>query len=347
MPQPGARRHREPRIWVELLAGLAILGHFSGITGMGQMRPGAWPGSLRKGTVVNAQWLRTACLALLLVVTPAVAGVATLFHHGDNSESTEVARVRAHIARAEHAIAWSSAAGWSAAQADARRGNLARLEAYRREGRFPHNEEFRGRRVPYFRDRRGVLCAMAQLIDWSGRRDLVDAVARRRNNATVMELAADPELGPALVAWLAQAGLTVAEAQAVQPAYGYSAPTDKEISHFRRNSALLGAVSLGSLVLNAQLVGPKPSPGWAGALGFAGGGFQIVLGAQKLSKDSVVGSLDLFVGAASMLTSISALARGGGDPRASMRTPDEGARLAPLLGVGPQCEPQAGLALSF
>lgn len=48
--------------------------------------------------------------------------------------------------------------------------------------------------MPFFRDSRGVLCAMAYLIDRSGRGDLVDRVTSTRNNAFIPELAGDPEL---------------------------------------------------------------------------------------------------------------------------------------------------------
>src|SRR4029079_6839568 len=54
------------------------------------------------------------------------------------------------------------------------------LREYRDAGRFPHNDRFPGQSVPFFRDSRGVLCAMAYLIDRSGRPDLVDRVASTR-----------------------------------------------------------------------------------------------------------------------------------------------------------------------
>jgi hypothetical protein len=141
--------------------------------------------------------------------------------------------------------------------------------------------------------------------------------------------------------------LTVAEAQRVQPDYGDPGPDPgpdperTEIHHYRRNSALLGAVSVASIAVNAS----HPGARWMGPVGFAAGGFQILLGAQKLSKDSVVASANLFVGAAAMLTSLSALADGGS--KAAMRVPDSKPQLRPLLGFDPALEPRAGFALSF
>lgn len=149
---------------------------------------------------------------------------------------------------------------------------------------------------------------------------------------------------PLVLVVLALAGATPARAQYdTIPTTG----EDSEIDHFRRNSALLGAVSLTTIVINSEAAGPKPSPGWSGALGFFAGGFQIVLGAQKVSKDSVVAALDMFVGGAAMLTSISALARGREETRASLRKPGDGVGLAPLVGLNGALEPEAGVALSF
>lgn len=69
--------------------------------------------------------------------------------------------------------------------------------------------------MPFFRDGRGALCAMAYLIQRSGRRDLVDRIALTRNNAFIAELADDPELR----VWLDSVGLSAAEAARVQPTY--------------------------------------------------------------------------------------------------------------------------------
>ena len=81
--------------------------------------------------------------------------------------------------------------------------------------------------MPFFRDDRGVLCAMAYLIDRSGRRDLVDRVAATRNNAFIAELADDS----ALRAWLDSVGFSVTEAARVQPSYP-PAPLVPTIAHY-------------------------------------------------------------------------------------------------------------------
>lgn len=99
------------------------------------------------------------------------------------------------------------------------RASRARLTAwlveYRDAGEFPLNDLGTAGPVPIFRDSRGVLCAMAYLIDRSGREDLVDAVAATRNTATIAELVDDARL----VAWLDSAGLSPWEAARIQPTY--------------------------------------------------------------------------------------------------------------------------------
>ena len=69
--------------------------------------------------------------------------------------------------------------------------------------------------MPFFRDGHGAFCAMAYLIERSGRRDLVDRIASTRNNAFIAELANDP----ALRVWLDSVGLSVTEAARIQPTY--------------------------------------------------------------------------------------------------------------------------------
>jgi hypothetical protein len=70
--------------------------------------------------------------------------------------------------------------------------------------------------MPFFRDSRGVLCAMAYLVQRSGRSDLVNRIARSANNATIAELKGDDGLR----AWLDSVGLSAAEAGRIQPQYG-------------------------------------------------------------------------------------------------------------------------------
>lgn len=93
------------------------------------------------------------------------------------------------------------------------------LRAYRDAGVFPENRE-RMHRQPVFVDGRGTRCAMAHLIESTGQPEdlaLVRWVAQERNLAYIAELA---DLD-GLQRWLEVHGLSVDEAAAIQPAYGY------------------------------------------------------------------------------------------------------------------------------
>lgn len=98
----------------------------------------------------------------------------------------------------------------------ARRAELVQwLRAYRQSGQFPLNDGVADRPIPIFRDRAGVLCAMAYLIQRSARGDLVERIATTRNFAYIQDLVDDADL----VTWLEAHGLSAAEAARIQPTY--------------------------------------------------------------------------------------------------------------------------------
>lgn len=92
--------------------------------------------------------------------------------------------------------------------------NLNRLRDYWTRGSFPKNTHFVHERAPYFKDQFGTPCAVAYLMERSGRADLVDDVARASNHVYIGEL----EGGP-VIDWIHQSGLTKGEAARIQPAY--------------------------------------------------------------------------------------------------------------------------------
>jgi hypothetical protein len=116
---------------------------------------------------------------------------------------------------------------------------LDELRRYRKSGRFPLNHTFRGRPVPEFIDVHGTRCAMAHLLEISGQGELVGHIARTENNARIARLARLPELR----AWLAAAGLSLAEAARIQPTYCFL--TEAEVcfcSQGSRSNLALGTV---------------------------------------------------------------------------------------------------------
>jgi len=94
--------------------------------------------------------------------------------------------------------------------------HLDHLREYWQRGLFPVNSDFQGTRVPYFKDYRGVSCAVAYLMERSGAQELVDHVVAHDNQVLVSALRDGPALD-----WILQSGLTQEEAATIQP--GYSA----------------------------------------------------------------------------------------------------------------------------
>jgi len=109
-------------------------------------------------------------------------------------EGMEVHRIQAHFDSVLAELSARDVADLTSAQHAARVRLLETLRTYRDRGIFPHNYDFAGRAVPYFVDRKtGTLCAVAHLLASTGRRDIVDRVARTNNNVWVPDLAGDPD----------------------------------------------------------------------------------------------------------------------------------------------------------
>jgi hypothetical protein len=141
------------------------------------------------------------------------------------SPENEVARIRAHFDSVLAELDARDLSGLSADQRAARAALVETLREYRDRGAFPQNYDFPDRLVPYFVDRKtGVRCAMAHLIESTGRADIVGRVRSANNNVWVAELAGDT----AFTAWLDASGLTLAEAARIQPAYGGVTVVDRD-----------------------------------------------------------------------------------------------------------------------
>ena len=180
-------------------------------------------------TLMNA----LACFALVAPLalldagarsTPAAATAATAAPTSpagitETPGEFEIARVQKHLAQIERDLLARDTRALTPDQRLARKQHIARIQAYRERGRFPHNHDFPGRRVPCFVDRHGTRDVLAHLMESSGQQDLVHRVSRSRNNATVREMVSDSRIGPDFHAWLVRSGLSVDEAQKLQPSY--------------------------------------------------------------------------------------------------------------------------------
>lgn len=123
------------------------------------------------------------------------------------------ARIQAHLRRTERDLRAADHDHLAPVQRRRRERALDHLRAYRRRGEFPRNRVVPGR-TPCFLGSDGTPCAVAALLLADGRDDLVSEVAETENTVRIEDL----DDGP-VVEWLADHGLTRAEAARIQPSY--------------------------------------------------------------------------------------------------------------------------------
>ncbi|MBK8978282.1 MAG: HEAT repeat domain-containing protein [Planctomycetes bacterium] len=145
-----------------------------------------------------------------LSLLPAVGLLAASVAAQDDGDV--LAGPRTHYERVERELRARSVAHLDAATRAARAAVLDELHAYRIAERFGVNLDFPGMNMPYFVDAGGRRCAVAWLLDRTGRPELTLDVATAANHVWVAELEGDPRLA----AWLAAHGLTLWEAARIQ-----------------------------------------------------------------------------------------------------------------------------------
>ncbi|MEO7998169.1 MAG: hypothetical protein ABI852_12030 [Gemmatimonadaceae bacterium] len=121
------------------------------------------------------------------------------------------------------------------------------LRGYSTRGDFPHNYDF-ATPTPYFIDRKtGTLCAVAYLLESTGRRALVDRVARTNNNVWVADLKGDASFEE----WLDENGITLNEAARIQVPYAGASSTQSDVALMAVGVGVPTALSLGFTAWNA------------------------------------------------------------------------------------------------
>jgi hypothetical protein len=251
----------------------------------------------------------------------------------------EVARIQTHFDSVLTELAASTPRDVRIAGAHDRRAALIRtLRAYRDAGVFPHNYDFPGQAVPYFVDRRtGTRCAVAHLLAFTGRRDIVDRVARTNNNVWVAELAGDS----AFTAWLEQNGITLAEAARIQVPY-MEDPTPAQ--QVRNNAFLVAApVALGTATVTSLINALGNADGHrrvSRIAGLASGVATAGLGAAMLTRPGTarqVGMASVAVGGLSIALATRATQRHNAhvaQQREAERARAVQATLSPIIGTG-------------
>lgn len=218
---------------------------------------------------------------------------------------------------------------------------LEELARYRDIGEFPRNYDFPGERVPYFIDRKtGTRCAVAFLLESTGRGDVVQRVVATNNNVWVPQLAGDAEF----TAWLDENGLTLAEAARIQvpylgemPAPQPAAQTSSSHRAYNIGSAAVIGASAASALWSAR-TGGRISKVSALTSGVAALG----LGSVGLAgRDRSVGAVNMIAGSAAAYLATRSILR---DRRiASAQREEQRVSVTPTVSVSDG----AGVAVAF
>ncbi|MGQ0764331.1 MAG: hypothetical protein ACT4OZ_01525 [Gemmatimonadota bacterium] len=231
-------------------------------------------------------WFTFPLVVAAVAAGTGIMGSSTVRHDETTGHRREVARIQAHFDSVLHELTLTPVL--SARAASERRASLIQeLRAYRNRGVFPHNRDFAGQAVPYFIDRpTGTLCAVAHLLESTGRRDIVDRVADTDNNVWVAELAGDR----AFAEWLDSWGLTLGEAARIQVPY----------------------IGDGNPTVGGE-TGRTYSPAAVGVVAASAGAAAFNLWKNPSGRGRIATAAGLITGAASLGTGLAAM----GDPRAA------------------------------
>lgn len=126
---------------------------------------------------------------------------------------SEKLRIKNYLAHAELKLRLNMPEELSSTQMLNRETAINNLSIYRKGDLFPKND-YVPKMTSVFIDRSGTICAVANLIDKSGRRDLVETIAEKNNLLTLSQ-----ERTEILDSWLYENGITYEEAAFVQVPY--------------------------------------------------------------------------------------------------------------------------------
>lgn len=176
--------------------------------------------------------------------------------------SSEIRRIQAHFDSVLVEMRARDASTLTAEQLIRRSLLLETLVAYRDAGRFPRNYDF-AEPTPYFIDRRtGILCAVAHLLEATGRRDIVDRVAAANNNVWVPQLSGDSDFEH----WLDVNGITLAEAARIQVPYVGDGPGTGVTAQRRMSTLPIVSATAATLAGAANLMWNRNGHSRAGSV---------------------------------------------------------------------------------
>jgi hypothetical protein len=253
---------------------------------------------------LNRSVVATVLTLATLAAATATGRASTAAPRSDGS-AAEIRRIRIHFDSVLTGLGGRDVSGLTTQQRLRRASLLTTLRAYQARGVFPHNYDFPGKGVPYFVDRKtGTLCAVAHLLASSGRRDIVDRVARADNNVLVPQLAGDS----AFTHWLSDNGITLDEAAFIQ--VPYMQPVSQAEVARNVGFAVAAPFALGGAVATSLWNASSNRDGHStkvSSIGVASGLVTTALGASLLAKPDInrgIGASSVAMGLTSVALSL-------------------------------------------
>ncbi len=288
-------------------------------------------------------------LATLLILT--VTGASHPVTSPRHTAQDEQQRIHAHFDSVLAELGLRDVRSLTAPQRAERARLVATLAAYNARAVFPHNYDFPDQPTPYFVDRQtGTRCAVAHLLESTGRRDIVDRVTRANNNVWVAQLAGDS----ALATWLDQHGITLAEAARIQVPYVSSAEQTMIVTVVvGAPIALVGSLATGIWNATGNADGHRRS---GLVFGIASGVALSAIGGMLMVQEQATGTIggtSAAIGGISVALAIRGLQRRGRVMAAKRDAKDEldrrraepRANVVPLIAMGRT--PSAGAAMTI
>lgn len=134
----------------------------------------------------------------------------------NNPAASETEKIQAHLFYVESYLRLHAPEGLTSGQLSNRLFLLNALSNYRKNGKFPKNEDYPGERRPHFIDSEGTICAVGYLVEQSAGREEAERINSKYSYARITEM---QDAG--LKNWMYENGFTLQECAMIQPQYSF------------------------------------------------------------------------------------------------------------------------------
>lgn len=131
----------------------------------------------------------------------------------------ETDKIQWHLNRVEWILRQVDTGSLLKEQSDKRTLMLDRLHSYTEAGKFPNNDLFPWKSIPFFRWSNGNLCAVGYLMDGTPENKIfIENIVNTNNNIRIM----DAQSNPIINKWANEYGFSILELAMIQPTYNFN-----------------------------------------------------------------------------------------------------------------------------